>query len=157
MRHLSEADPAVAQLINREETRIENTLDNAVLLAEQLAARGFRIVTGGTQNHRVLVDMASKGIRGSDAENILEAVGIITNRNVIARDAETPGAVSGLRLGTAAISSRGMGTAEVKQIAALIDTALVNCKKKEVLDQVAGNVSALCRAFPVYGSGEKIA
>ncbi|RLB39145.1 MAG: serine hydroxymethyltransferase [Deltaproteobacteria bacterium] len=128
----------------------ERTLANAKCLARELGARGYRVVTGGTENHQVVVDVGSKGLRGNDAERILESVGIITNKNVIPRDADNPGSVSGIRLGTAAISTRGMGEAEVSQIAELIDSALVNFNRKEVLDQVAKNVSEMCKAFPVY-------
>jgi len=126
------------------------TLTNAVCLAKELGTRGYRIVTGGTENHQVLVDVGSKGLKGNDAEKILESVGIITNRNVIPRDAENPRTISGIRLGTAAISTRRMGEAEVVRIAELMDSALVNHKRKEALEQVAKNVSELCKQFPVY-------
>lgn len=129
----------------------KRTLANAVCLAKELQERGYRIVTGGTENHQVVIDLASKGITGDDGENILESIGIITNRNVIPRDAENPGTVSGLRLGTAAISTRGMGTAEVREIAELIDGALINAGRVKVLDKVAQKVNKLCRKFPVYG------
>ncbi len=128
----------------------KRTLANAVCLAKELGARGYRIVTGGTENHQVIIDVGSKGLRGNDAEKILESVGIITNRNVIPRDAENPGTISGIRLGTAAVSTRGMGTAEMKEIAKLIDGALINANKKKLLDQVAQKGAELCRKFPVY-------
>lgn len=126
------------------------TLTNAVCLAKELGRRGYRIVTGGTENHQVVVDVGSKGLNGNEAEKILESVGIITNRNVIPRDAEGHATVSGIRLGTAAISTRGMGGAEMTRIAELIDLALVNRQGKEKLDQVTKSVSALCKQFPVY-------
>jgi len=129
----------------------KKTLANAVFLAEELAAKGYRIVTGGTENHQVIVDVGSKGLRGNDAEKILESAGIITNRNVIPRDAENPGKISGIRLGTAAVSTRGMGQGEVVQIAELIDKALTGASRNKVLDQVAQKVAELCREFPVYG------
>ncbi|MBW2096414.1 MAG: serine hydroxymethyltransferase [Deltaproteobacteria bacterium] len=128
----------------------KRTLANAVCLAKELGTRGYRIVTGGTENHQVIIDVGSKGLRGNDAEKILESVGIITNRNVIPRDAENPGTISGIRLGTAAVSTRGMGTAEMKEIAKLIDGALINANKKKLLDQVAQKGAELCRKFPVY-------
>ncbi|HDZ24874.1 MAG TPA: serine hydroxymethyltransferase [Desulfobacteraceae bacterium] len=129
----------------------KRTVADAVSLANELAARGYRIVTGGTENHQVIVDLGSKGIIGEIGEDTLESVGIITNRNVIPRDVQTRGTVSGLRLGTAAVSARGMGPGEMKEIAELIDEALINVTRKNVLDQVAQEVAALCRKFPVYG------
>jgi len=129
----------------------KRTVADAVSLANELAARGYRIVTGGTENHQVIVDLGSKGIIGEIGEDTLESVRIITNRNVIPRDVQTRGTVSGLRLGTAAVSARGMGPGEMKEIAELIDEALINVTRKNVLDQVAQEVAALCRKFPVYG------
>ncbi len=137
-------EPAFVQVQKR-------TLENAVSLAGELASRGFRIVTGATENHQVIVDVGCKGLRGNDAEKTLESVNIVTNRNVIPRDVNTPGSVSGLRLGTAAIAARGMGADEVRQIADLIDTALCDSNGKETLNRVAGRVTELCIAFPVYG------
>jgi glycine hydroxymethyltransferase len=128
-----------------------NTLANAASLAQELDTKGYRIVTGGTENHQVIVDLGPKGIKGAEAEQVLESVGIITNRNVIPRDVRNPGTASGIRLGTAAVSTRGMGEAEIAQIADLIDSALTNRSRKEVLDQTARRVSELCRRFPVYG------
>jgi glycine hydroxymethyltransferase len=128
----------------------KRTLQNAVLLAAELAGRGFRIVSGGTENHQVLVDVGSKGISGNSAEKVLESVGIIANRNSIPRDARTPGAVSGVRLGTSAVAARGMGKEEMAWIADLIDTALANIANGSILKGVAQNVEALARKFPVY-------
>ena len=128
----------------------KRTLSNAVLLAAELAHKGYRIVSGGTENHQILVDLASKGFDGSAAEQTLESVGIIVNRNVVPRDAKLPGAVSGIRLGTAAISARRMSDREMPRIAHLIDTALVNSGNKEVLKQISQDVEALARKFPVY-------
>jgi glycine hydroxymethyltransferase len=127
------------------------TLRNAVSLSRELAMKGYGIVTGGTDNHQVIVDLAQKGLMGGEAEQVLESVGIITNRNVIPRDARSPGTASGIRLGAAAVSTRGMGEAEIARIADLIDSALTNRSRKEVLSQTAKRVSQLCRRFPVYG------
>lgn len=126
------------------------TVANAACLAKALAALGYRVVTGGTDNHLVLVDMRSIGIKGGAAEKALESVGIIANRNVIPGDEQQPGTVSGVRFGTAAVTTRGMGTAQVREIAQLIDTAL-NCKQApEVLEKVKARVAQLCEQFPVY-------
>lgn len=128
----------------------QKTLENAGCLASHLAEKGFRIVTGGTDNHQVLLDLSSKEVNGNLAEKALEAMGIITNRNVIPSDSENPGKVSGLRLGTSAVTSRGMGTIQMKQIADLIDTALLNHEREEIRKAVSAEVIKLCRAFPVY-------
>jgi len=125
------------------------TLENAVCLADQL---GYRIVTGGTDNHQVLVDLAPKGLDGYRAEKLLESVGIITNRNVIPRDSENPGNISGIRLGSSAAATRGMGISEMVNIAGWIDDVLVNHDKKDVLDRVSKEVLGLCEQFPVYDS-----
>ncbi len=128
----------------------KKTLENALHLATELGKKGYRIVTGGTDNHQVVVDLASKGLNGSTAENTLESVGIVTNRNYIPRDAGNPGAPSGIRLGSAGITVRGMEKAEVVLIADLMDTAMLNQDRKDVLDKVSKEVIELCEKFPVY-------
>lgn len=127
----------------------KRTLDNAKNLAEELSKRGYRLVTGGTDNHQVLLDLSSKGISGSVAEKLLESVGIVTNKNVIPRDSQNTGKVSGLRLGTAAISTRGMGTLEIKEIAEMIDTAINNLEDQSVLKNLSSKVVDLCKRFPL--------
>ncbi|UCH21172.1 MAG: serine hydroxymethyltransferase [Deltaproteobacteria bacterium] len=131
----------------------KKTLENAKRLAKELDSKGYRIVTGGTENHQVLVDVSSKGLDGNAAEKILEAVGILTNRNVIPADANSPGKVSGLRLGSSAVSTRGMAKPEIVKIADLIDMALLGCDDKGLLDRVLQTVIALCKKFQVYNSG----
>ncbi len=128
----------------------KKTIANGATLAAELAKKGYRIVSGGTDTHQVLVDVTSKGLLGNYAEKTLESVGIILNRNAIPQDAGTPGRTSGIRLGSAAISARAMGSQEVVRIAELIDLTLSHPKKKNVLKQVSKEVSALCREFPVY-------
>lgn len=128
----------------------KRTLDDAVVLASELAGLGYRIVSGGTDNHQVLVDVTSKGFKGDFAEKTLESVGIILNRNVIPRDADNPGVISGIRLGTSALATRGMGGNEMGQIAGLIDSALVNSGSVDTLREVSRKVEALAQRFPVY-------
>jgi len=128
----------------------KKTLENAVCLARELGKKGYRIVSGGTDNHQVVVDLTSKGLKGGVAEKALESVGIISNRNVIPRDAENPRAVSGIRLGSAAITIRGMREPEIVRITDLMDAAMLKRDRKEVLDQVSREVSQLCKKFPVY-------
>ncbi|MCE5336200.1 MAG: serine hydroxymethyltransferase [Desulfobacteraceae bacterium] len=128
----------------------KKTLENAKLLAAELSALGFRIVSGGTDNHQVLVDVSSKGHDGGAAEKAMEAASLIANRNVTPRDAATPGKTSGVRLGTSGVSVRGMGGAEMTRIAGWIDRALANSGNEAVLGQIAGEVKAMTLRFPVY-------
>ena len=128
----------------------QRTIGNAKALAADLAGKGYRIVSGGTDNHQVLVDLASKDFNGSGAENTLESVGIIAIRIAIPRDAENPRAVSWLRLGTAAVTVRGMGEKEMARIADFIDTALLNSGSSSALKRILQKVEALAREFPVY-------
>ena len=123
---------------------------NAVTLASELEAHGYGIVTGGTENHQVLVDVTSRNLDGQQAERILEQVGIIANRNVIPQDVAVPGRVSGVRLGSGAVAARGMGTEEMVNIAALIDEAWRHAGHNHGLERIAAQVVALCRLFPVY-------
>jgi len=126
------------------------TVANADCLARALADRGYRIVTGGTDNHLVLVDIRSKGAEGGTAEKTLESVGIIANRNVIPGDEQKPGSVSGVRFGTAAVTTRGMGETEIEAIAQMIDNALTGDQDPDSLAKVKEQVAALCGRFPVY-------
>ena len=98
----------------------------------------------------VLVDLRSKGLKGNVAEETLESVGIIVNRNVIPYDTENPRITSGMRLGVPSITVRGMGKPEVVQITELMDTAMLNSDRRDTLNQVFREVSRLCNRFPVY-------
>lgn len=153
MNHLRRDDPELAALIDDETRRIETTLDNAAALAAALQRHGYRIVTGGTDNHQVLVDLTDQAIGGREAQDRLEAVGIVTNRNRIPSDADHPGRVGGLRLGTAAVTTRGMGPAEMETIAELIQGGLCRTEDRAGQAEVAASVAALCRRFPVYSGG----
>jgi glycine hydroxymethyltransferase len=126
------------------------TLENAAAFAAGFAKKGYRIVSGGTDNHLVLVDLRSKGLTGDIAERTLESVGIVVNRNVIPGDSEKPDVTSGIRIGSPGITTRGMGEIEVSQIVEMMDTAMVNGTNPQVLKDVAEGVAGLCRKFPVY-------
>ncbi|MFH1982062.1 MAG: serine hydroxymethyltransferase [Pseudomonadota bacterium] len=128
----------------------KKTLENSVSLAEALEERGYRIVSGGTDNHQVLVDLTATGLTGAAAETALESAGIVLNRNVIPADALTPGAISGLRLGSAGITTRGMGRPEMVRIADMIDAVLSQPEDPAVQEKVKSQVADLCRRFPVY-------
>lgn len=126
------------------------TLNNAKVLAAGFENKGYRIVTGGTDNHLVLVDLRSKGLTGDIAEKTLESVGIIVNRNVIPGDTQRPGVASGIRVGSPGITTRGLGADQVLQIVDLMDSAMLNAGSRVVLDRIATRVAGLCHEFPVY-------
>jgi glycine hydroxymethyltransferase len=130
--------------------RQKNTLENAAAFAAGFEKRGYRIVSGGTDNHLVLVDLRSKDLTGDVAEKILESVGIIVNRNVIPGDPRRPDITSGIRIGSPGITTRGMGLDEIAQIVNWMDIAMVNDKNRDVLERVSRGVMDLCRRFPVY-------
>ena len=123
---------------------------NASRLAKAMTGSGFRIVSGGTDNHIVLVDVFSKGITGKVAESALGEAGITVNKNAIPFDQNPPMVASGIRLGTPAVTTRGMGEAEMDQIAALIARVLASPEDGAALAMVKGEVERLCRKFPLY-------
>ncbi len=122
---------------------------NAAAMADEFKKRGYHLVSGGTDNHMVLVDLRPKGLTGRDAEEALESTGIIVNRNVIPNDPQPPDQASGIRVGASAISARGLETTEARRIVALIDTVMDSRGRQEALDHVASEVSAICREYPV--------
>jgi glycine hydroxymethyltransferase len=123
---------------------------NAQRLAAGLASAGFRLVSGGTDNHLVLVDVFSKGLTGKVAEAALGKAGITVNKNAIPFDQNPPMVASGIRVGTPAITSRGMREAEMDRIAELIARALASPDDDTALGRVKAEVEALCRKFPLY-------
>ena len=124
---------------------------NCQTLARELSEAGFRLVSGGTDNHLILVDLTPMGITGQKAETALESVGIIANKNAIPYDPNPPRVASGLRLGTPAITSRGFDEAAVKQVAQLIVRTLANLEDQQGQRQVASEVKALASSYPVPG------
>jgi glycine hydroxymethyltransferase len=129
----------------------KSVLENARVLASELQRYGMRIVSGGTDNHIVLVDLSSRGISGKDAEEALWAAGISVNRNIIPFDPKPPRITSGIRLGTPAVTTRGFGTEEMKRIASLIDRVLSPSGDKRVQEQVRQEVREMCQKFPIPG------
>jgi glycine hydroxymethyltransferase len=128
----------------------EGVIDNARTLAAELMEKGFRIISGGTDNHLMLVDLTTKGITGKDAEDALEKAGISVNKNAIPYDERPPAITSGIRLGTPSITTRGMGTAEVREIAEVISTVIDKSKEAEIINACAERVRSLCDRFPLY-------
>jgi glycine hydroxymethyltransferase len=129
----------------------KSVLKNARVLASELQRQGLRIVSGGTDNHLVLVDLSLQGISGKDAEEALGAVGISVNRNAIPFDPKPPKITSGIRLGTPAVTTRGFGTEEMKRIAALIGKVLSSSGDKRVQEQARQEVREMCQQFPIPG------
>ena len=127
--------------------------DNAAQLATDLAERGLRVVSGGTDNHVFLLDVGSIGLTGKTAEKTLDNAAITVNKNTIPYDTKPPLVASGIRLGTPAVTSRGMGRQEMSTIARLIVDALGDPESSERIDQVRSGVRDLCRSFPLYGEG----
>jgi glycine hydroxymethyltransferase len=124
---------------------------NAQALAEGLTGYGYRLCSGGTDNHLMLVDLRPRdeNLTGADAESWLEAAGIITNKNGIPNDPRPPRVTSGLRLGTPALTTRGMKEAQMHQVAGLIDRVLGSAGDEAVAGQVREDVRALCAEFPL--------
>ncbi len=123
---------------------------NAKVLAEELTKRGLRIVSGGTESHVMLVDLRSKNITGKEAENVLHEANITVNKNAIPHDPQKPFVTSGIRLGTPAVTTRGMGEEEVREIANLIADVLDNPHDEKVIKNVRERVGSLTARFPVY-------
>jgi len=129
----------------------KSVLKNARVLASELQRQGLRIVSGGTDNHLVLVDLSLQGISGKVAEEALGAVGISVNRNAIPFDPKPPKITSGIRLGTPAVTTRGFGTEEMKRIAALIVKVLSSSGDKRAQEQARQEVREMCQQFPIPG------
>jgi glycine hydroxymethyltransferase len=129
----------------------QQVLKNAVTLATELKNRGYKIVSGGTDNHLMLVDVfTSKNITGKDAEKALDKAGITTNKNTIPFDTQKPFVASGIRLGTPAVTTRGMKENEMKLIAEYIDTVLSNITDEAKFAEIKEKVKTLCEKFPLY-------
>jgi glycine hydroxymethyltransferase len=125
---------------------------NARVLAQGLLDRGYKIVSGGTDTHLMLVNLTNKGITGKEADAALDAAGIIVNKNAVPYDEKPPAVASGIRLGTPIVSTRGMKEVEMKEIVALIDRVLQHRQDPAVLEEVRGQAKALCSRFPIFHS-----
>lgn len=125
---------------------------NARALGDELTRLGLRLVSGGTDNHMVLVDLTETGVTGREAEESLQAAGIVVNRNAIPFDPRPPRVASGIRLGTPAATTRGLGQEEMKLIAAMIVRVIENRDSHEIRGRVRADLNQLCHRFPVPGS-----
>ncbi|ASA97072.1 MULTISPECIES: serine hydroxymethyltransferase [Anoxybacillus] len=131
-------------------TYAQNIVNNANRLAEALTAEGFTLVSGGTDNHLLLVDLRSIGLTGKVAEKVLDEIGITVNKNTIPYDPESPFVTSGIRIGTAAVTSRGFGLEEMDEIARIISLALKHKDDEQKLEEARQRVAALTEKFPLY-------
>jgi glycine hydroxymethyltransferase len=127
------------------------TIENAVVLASSMAERGARVVSGGTDNHLMLVDVTPLGVNGKEAEALLDDIGITVNKNAIPFDALPPNTASGIRLGTPATTTRGFGPDEMRAIARLITSAIAARDDEAGRDRLAGEVALIVARFPVPG------
>lgn len=125
-------------------------VSNAKALAESLMQKGYRLVTDGTDNHLMIIDLQKRGITGKEAERLLDTAGITTNASTIPFDPRKPFDPSGIRVGTPAVTTRGMKETEMEQIADFIDRAIVAGDNKNILEVIRTEVRELCKAFPVY-------
>jgi glycine hydroxymethyltransferase len=129
----------------------QRTVDNAATIAAVLAERGLRVVSGGTDNHLMLVEVMSQGVSGKDAEHLLDEIGITVNKNQIPFDRQPPNTSSGIRVGTPAVTSRGMGGGEMREIATLIADAIERREDAAAQAGLAARVAAISGRFPVPG------
>ncbi|CAN5542781.1 serine hydroxymethyltransferase [soil metagenome] len=147
------AAKAVGFALNNTDEFTEYTaqiIRNAQALANALIAKGYKIISGGTDNHLMLIDLRNKGVNGKVAQNALDRANITCNKNSVPFDDKSPLITSGIRLGTPAVTTRGMGEGEMAQIADLIDRVITNIAAEENLTLVQEDVKALCADFPIH-------
>ncbi|MFH1424833.1 MAG: serine hydroxymethyltransferase [archaeon] len=128
----------------------KQVVKNAKHLAEKLMDFGFELITGGTDNHLILIDLTNKGIAGGEAEAALDKAGITVNKNTVPYDKRKPFDPSGIRLGTPALTTRGMKEGEMEQVAEFMNKAIANVKDESALGKIKAEVKELCDKFPLY-------
>jgi glycine hydroxymethyltransferase len=130
-----------------------NIVQNAAALADALVEHGYRLCSGGTDNHLMLVDLRPRDeyLTGADAEDWLGAAGIVVNKNGIPNDPRKPMVTSGLRLGTAALTTRGLNTDDMRTVASMIDRVLASNGDTKVCETVKQEVREMCERYPLYG------
>ena len=131
-------------------TYIRRVLDNAQCFAEEFKSKGYELISGGTDTHLVLIDLQNKNISGKAAEIALDEAGITVNKNMIPFDPKSPFVTSGIRIGSPAMTTRGMGVDEVKIIVDLIDQVILNHDNKDIIQSVKKHVNELCSSFRIY-------
>ena len=129
----------------------EQVVENARVMADTLIERGYAIISGGTDNHLMLVSLVEQGITGKDADAALGRANITVNKNSVPNDPQSPFVTSGLRLGTPAITTRGFGSKETRELTNWIADVLDDISDEVTIKRVRGQVVELCKRFPVYG------
>ena len=127
---------------------IKNVIDNCSVLGEELKNYGFKIVSGGTDNHLILVDLTNKDVTGKDAEILLDSIGITVNKNTVPNETKSPFVTSGIRIGTAAVTTRGFNVEDMKEIASIINDAIA--VENPNLEDLKARVKVLCEKHPLY-------
>lgn len=152
LEHVIAAKAVAFEEANSENYKVymRQVVANAKKMAELLIAKGYHIISGGTDNHSMLIDLRSKGLNGKDAENTLGKAEITVNKNMVPFDTESPFVTSGIRIGTAAITTRGIKEDKIEQIVELIDRALMNKDDENTLQAIKGEVKALMSGLPLF-------
>ena len=127
---------------------MKNVVLNCKVLGEELVKYGFKLVSNGTDNHLILVDLTNKNITGKDAEILLDNIGITVNKNTVPNETRSPFVTSGIRIGTAAVTTRGFDVEAMKEIASIINEAIEN--KDSDLSKLKIRVKTLCAKYPLY-------
>lgn len=128
----------------------KKVIENAAVLAEELKQHNFHLVSGGTDNHLILINLTSRGVTGKAVEAALDKAGITANKNTVPFDTQSPFITSGVRIGTPAVTTQGFGVAEMKQIAKWIDDVVTNVENEKVLERIRSEVLELCGKYPLY-------
>lgn len=128
----------------------KQVIENAKALADELTSKGFRIVSGGTDNHLMLVDLRSKNITGKEAQFLLDEIGITANRNTIPFEPLSPFVTSGIRLGTPALTTRGLKETDIREVADIIAMVIEHREDRAIIEEAKAKVEAICKRFPLY-------
>ena len=128
----------------------QHIVNNAKTMAAAFQSKGYELISGGTDTHVVLIDLSNKNVTGKAAENALEKAGITVNKNMVPFDKKSPFITSGIRVGTPAITTRGMGSDEMNQIVTLIDEVILNIEDQTTIKNVNKSVIEICQSFPLY-------
>jgi glycine hydroxymethyltransferase len=133
----------------------QNIVDNAKTMSNELLSKDYRLISGGTDTHVILIDLTNKNVTGKSAEKALEKAGITVNKNMIPFDKRSPFITSGIRIGTPAITTRGMSSDEMAMIVQLIDDIINDIDNEDKINKTRSTVSSLCKSFPIYSELHK--
>jgi len=133
----------------------QNIINNAKVMSNELLSKGYKLISGGTDTHVILIDLSNKNVPGKSAEKALEKAGITVNKNMVPFDERSPFITSGIRIGTPAITTRGMGNDEMTKIVQLIDDVISDIENENTINQVRSTVKSLCKSFPIYSELHK--